>query len=182
MSDQTATAHVPPDDPDRQLTVVDPDDRGLQHVGVVSDTYTVLITAEQTAGRYAMLDMLIPPGGGPPPHRHDFEEQFHLLDGEIELTFRGEKVTVRAGQTVNVPARAPHQFTNAADRTARMLCIVSPPGLEQYFADFGEKLPSRTSKAPMLGEEELATRIADAAPLAARFHIENLPPDTEEET
>ena len=150
MSDQTATARVPPDD---------------------------LITAEQTAGRYAMLDMLIPPGGGPPPDRHDFEEQFHLLDGEIELTFRGEKVTVRAGQTVNVPARAPHHFANAADRTAR---IVSPPGLEQYFADFGEELPSRTSAATVLGEQELAARIAAAAPLAARFGIENLLPETGE--
>jgi hypothetical protein len=34
--------------------------------------------------------MLVPPGGGPPPHRHDFEEMFTILDGEIELTFRGE--------------------------------------------------------------------------------------------
>lgn len=95
--------------------MVDPDDPALQHVGVVSDTYTVLVTAEQTAGRYAML---IPPGGGPPAHRHDFEEQFHLLDGEIEVTFRGEKTTVRTGQTVNVPARAPHHFTNVSDHPA----------------------------------------------------------------
>lgn len=61
MSDPPAPAHIAPDDPDRQLTVVSSDDPALQHVGVVGDTYTVLVTAEQTAGRYAMLDMLIPP-------------------------------------------------------------------------------------------------------------------------
>ena len=56
--------------------------------------------------------MHVPPGGGPPPHRHDFEEMFTVLDGEIEATFRGEKSVVRAGETVNIPANAPHQFQN----------------------------------------------------------------------
>jgi Cupin domain len=36
----------------------------------------------------------VPPGGGPPPHRHDFEEMFTLIDGEIEFTFRGETSTI----------------------------------------------------------------------------------------
>ena len=34
-------------------------------------------------------------GGGPPPHRHDFEEMFTLLQGELEFTFRGETSTIR---------------------------------------------------------------------------------------
>ena len=42
------------------------------------------MTGEQTAGRYSLIDMLVPPGGGPPPHRHDFEEMFTILAGEIE--------------------------------------------------------------------------------------------------
>lgn len=33
-----------------------------------------------------MIDMHIPPGGGPPPHRHDFEEILILLEGEMEAT------------------------------------------------------------------------------------------------
>jgi quercetin dioxygenase-like cupin family protein len=32
--------------------------------------------------------MQVPPGDGPPPHRHDFEEMFTILDGEIELNLR----------------------------------------------------------------------------------------------
>jgi hypothetical protein len=47
-------------------------------------------------GRYCLIDMHIPLGGGPPPHRHDFEESFTLLKGEIEATFRGEKSLVHA--------------------------------------------------------------------------------------
>lgn len=63
-----------------------PDDEALTHLAVVGDTYTFLIRGEDTAGRYALIDMAIPAGGGPPLHRHDFEEMFHILDGEVEVT------------------------------------------------------------------------------------------------
>lgn len=82
----TSTTPIPPDDGLRQLTVVTPEDDTLPHLAVVGDTYTILISGEDTAGRYALIDMLIPAGGGPPPHRHDFEEMFQILDGEVEVT------------------------------------------------------------------------------------------------
>jgi quercetin dioxygenase-like cupin family protein len=99
---------VPADDPGRVLTHVSPDtDDSLPHLGVVGDTYTILVSGADTAGRYTLIDMHVPPGGGPPPHRHDFEEMFTILDGEIELTFRGVSAVATAGETINVPANAP---------------------------------------------------------------------------
>ncbi|MGZ4218230.1 MAG: cupin domain-containing protein [Solirubrobacteraceae bacterium] len=47
-------------------------------------------------------------GVGPPPHSHDLEEMFHVLDGEIEVTIRGETPRAGIGKTVNIPALAPH--------------------------------------------------------------------------
>ena len=127
---------LPPDDPHRALTLARPDEDqdGLPHVSIAGDTYTILLTGNDTAGRFTLIDMYVPPGGGPPPHRHDFEETFSVLEGEIEVTFRGQASRVRAGQTANVPANAPHTFRNATDRTVRLLCTVSPSGLEEYFA------------------------------------------------
>lgn len=142
----------------------------------MTDTYTVLMSGKDTAGQYALLDMLIPPEGGPPPHRHDLEEMFHVLDGEVVVTFRDQRVTVSAGMTVNIPARASHHFSNESDHDARLLCMVSPPGLDQYFEAFGDPLPSRTTSAPRLSGDELQRRLADAAPPAQRYGIENLPP------
>src|SRR5882672_5824458 len=123
----TENTTIPPDDLRRKLVVARPnDDQNLPHVGVVGDTYTILLKGEDTGGHYCLIDMLVPPGGGPPPHRHDFEEMFTVLEGEIEVTFRGEQTTVRAGETVNVPANAPHRFTNAAPTPARLLCMCTP--------------------------------------------------------
>ncbi len=48
-------------------------------------------------------------------------EFFHVLDGEIEVTFREETAVLKTGQTANIPANAPHRFVNAADRPARLL-------------------------------------------------------------
>jgi quercetin dioxygenase-like cupin family protein len=124
---------IPPDDLRRKLALARPnDDQALPHVGVVGDTYTILLTGEDTAGRYCLIDMFVPPGGGPPLHRHDFEEMFTLLDGEIEMTFRGAKSVLRPGETANIPSNAPHQFHNKTERSARLLCLCSPAGQEEF--------------------------------------------------
>jgi quercetin dioxygenase-like cupin family protein len=60
----------------------------MRHISVAGGAYTILVSGEETGDRYCLVDMLVPPGGGPPPHRHDFEEMFTILDGEIELNSR----------------------------------------------------------------------------------------------
>jgi quercetin dioxygenase-like cupin family protein len=117
---------LPGDDLKRRLTLAQPD--SLPHIGLVGDTYTTTVSGEATNGRFCVIDMHIPPGGGPPPHRHDFEETFILLEGEMEATFRGKKSIVRAGETLNIPSNAPHQFHNTSSLPVRMLCICSPAG------------------------------------------------------
>lgn len=167
-----ANTPLPADDPARQLALARPDDPDLLHLAVVGDTYTVLLSGADTNGRYALIDMLIPAGGGPPPHRHDFEEMFHVLEGTIEVTLRGVSATATAGETVNVPANAPHAFRNPTDASARLLCMVAPAGLEEFFAAFADRVPSRTTPAPQLTPEELGQRMGHAAELMAQYGIE----------
>src|SRR5712675_1372570 len=115
---------IPPDDLRRALTLAQPDkNQSLPHIGIVGDTYTILLTGDDTNGRFCLIDMHVPPDGGPPPHRHDFEETFILLDGEMEATFRGKKSIVSAGDTLNIPSNAPHQFHNGSSEPVRLLCI-----------------------------------------------------------
>ena len=100
------TVAIPVDDPRRNLVVANPDNSNAQHLAVVGDTYPILLSGMDTAGRFTLIDMHVPPGGGPPPHRHDFEETFILLDGELQATFRGEKRMVRAGETIHATQEA----------------------------------------------------------------------------
>jgi len=175
MSDGPAS--IPADDLSRKLAIARPDtDQSLTHVGLVGDTYTILLSGADTAGKYTLIDMHVPPNGGPPPHRHDFEEMFTVLDGEVLATFRGEAVVVRAGETINVPANAPHSFTNAGTSPARLLCLCAPAGQEEFFTLVGQPVATRTEPpAPLDPQAEGAFR-AKAEALAPRFVTELLPP------
>ena len=113
-------------------------------------------------------------GGGPPPHRHDFEEMFTILDGEIELTFRGETHRANAGSTVNIPANAPHSFKNKSDKPARLLCMCTPAGQEEFFMAVGDPVDSRTAPPPKLSDAERAERIQRAKALSAKYRTELL--------
>ena len=163
---------LPTDNPQRSLTHAQPDN--LPHIGLVGDTYTVTVTGEQTGGRFCVIDMHIPPGGGPPPHRHDFEETFILLEGEIQATVRGKKAVVRAGETLNIPANAPHQFHNGSASPVRMLCICSPAGQDKFFMEVGVPVATRTTPPPKLNESEQAAFIEKVKALAPKYRTELL--------
>jgi quercetin dioxygenase-like cupin family protein len=167
---------LPEDDRMREPAIARPEDPSLMHMAVVGDTYTVLLSGEQTAGRFAMIDMLIPPGGGPPPHRHDFEECFRVLEGSLEVWVRDlPPVRLETGDTANIPANAPHAFRNPAQVQARLLCTAAPAGLEKFFAEFGDPVPTRTSSPPSLSDTEREDRLRRAMAVAPRYGIEILP-------
>jgi hypothetical protein len=66
------TPAIPPDDLARTLSLVRPEtDTDLPHIGLVGDTYTIVLTGNDTKGHFCLIDMFVPVGGGPPPHRHD---------------------------------------------------------------------------------------------------------------
>ena len=168
---------IPADNLQRNLVIARPDQaQSLPHVGVVGDTYTILLSGKDTNGRYGLIDMLVPPGGGPPPHRHDFEESFTVLEGEIEATFRGKKLVVRAGETIHIPANAPHYFKNVTSQAARLLCICSPAGQEDLFAVVGVPVATRTTPPPKPDPAAAAAMKANAPALFAKYRTELVQP------
>jgi uncharacterized cupin superfamily protein len=106
--------------------------------------------------------------------RHRIGETFILLEGEMEATFRGRKSIVRAGDTLNIPANAPHQFHNISDRPVHMLCICSPAGQEKFFMEVGVPVATRTTPPPKLDEKEQAGFIEKVKALAPKYRTELL--------
>jgi quercetin dioxygenase-like cupin family protein len=168
---------VPADDLTRTLTLSRiGDDAALPHIAVVGDTYTITVAGAQTGGKFCVIDMHIPPGGGPPPHRHDFEETFVVLEGEMEATFRGGKTTVKAGDTINIPSNAPHRFHNISSGVVRLLCICSPAGIDDFFREVGTPVATRTALPPEFDESQQAAFLARVRAVAPKYRIELLKP------
>lgn len=121
-----------------------------QSISVVGDTYRILISGEQTNGSYAVIDMLVPPGGGPGPHAHkDIQEMFYVVDGEILFKKEGDNYTAKKGSFVNIPlGGAVHCFKNTTDKVAHLLCTVVPAGLDSFFKEIGKTVEAGTFLAP----------------------------------
>jgi hypothetical protein len=99
---------------------------------------------------------------------------FTILDGEVELTFRGVSAVAAAGETINVPANAPHVFRNVSERPARLLCLCSPAGQEEFFKEVGVPLAHRTEAPPPLDQAATSAFIAKAIALAPKYRTELL--------
>ena len=145
-----------------------------QSVAVVGDVYRFLATSEQTGGRYAIWEALVPPGGGPPPHVHSREnEGFFMLAGE--MTFRAEDEVIRAtaGTFINIPIGVRHSFKNESTVPARMLILVTPGGLDAMFLETGVPVANGTTTAPPVSHEEIE-RLSAVAP---KYGITIFPPE-----
>lgn len=138
-------------------------------IGVVGDVYRVLVTGEETGGKYAMLEVLVPPGGGPPPHVHSREEEgFYVLKGEITFDVDGERAVATAGTFANMPIGTLHSFKNESGQPATMLISVAPAGLEQMFLELGVPLAQGATTAPPPTPDEVE-RLLSVAP---RYGVE----------
>jgi quercetin dioxygenase-like cupin family protein len=175
MSDaESEFAPLPADDLSRSLALTPVDSPAAQHIGLVGDTYTITVAGKDTDNRFCVIDMHVPAGGGPGPHRHDFEETFILLEGELQVTFRGQKSIARAGDTVNIPSNAPHQFHNSGSRAVRMICICSPAGNDRFFQEIGVPVATRTTAPPRLDGKQMGEFLEKVRAVAPKYHTELL--------
>src|SRR5713226_9827023 len=138
-------------------------------IAVVGDVYRFLATGDDTNGKYALWEALVPPGGGPPPHVHSREEEgFYILEGEITLFIGDQRLIVSAGMFANMPVGTPHSFKNEGSQPAKMLISVAPAGLERMFFEFGVLLPEGSTTALPPKKEEIEKLLA----VAPRYGIE----------
>jgi len=132
-------------------------------IAVVGDVYRFLATGEDTNGKYALWEAVVPPGGGPPPHVHSREEEgFYVLEGEITFTINGERVVATAGMFSNMPVGTPHSFKNESSKPAKMLISVAPAGVEKMFFEVGLSLPEGATTALPPTKEEIEKLLAVA--------------------
>jgi mannose-6-phosphate isomerase-like protein (cupin superfamily) len=116
-----------------------------------ASTVRILLGAEQTNGRVAVLDYVGSPGfAGPPLHTHPaYDEVFYVLEGTARFRLGDETLVAGPGEGVFVDGSTPHTFANPGDEELRYLCVVTPGGMERYFE---EVAPLMAGGAPDAGE------------------------------
>jgi quercetin dioxygenase-like cupin family protein len=157
-----------------KIITVDPQEG--QGLSVVGDNYRLLITGKETENAFAVIDMLIPPGGGPTPHAHaTFQESFYVIKGEIVVRTKKQTYVAKPGAFVSIPkGGAIHSFKNETNSTAQILCIVVSSGLEEFFKEIGQPVDyGKFLPAPEMNP----TAAARLKTLAEKYHQEVFPPD-----
>lgn len=145
-------------------------------VWVVGDRYTIKAGGADTGGAFALIEALVPPGGGPPPHVHRREDEaFYVLEGELRFHADGRDFTAGAGAWVALARGSLHHFRNVGDRPARMLIVVTPAGLERYFLEVGRPAVEGDGAGAAPTPDDIAKLVA-AAP---DYGLEIRPPAPE---
>ena len=145
-------------------------------LSVMGDTYHIVTSGAQTAGAYAIIDMLVPPGGGPMPHAHALiQESLYVVDGEVVVRSETQTYTARKGALVEIPkGGAIHSFSNESNTLAHLLCVVVPAGLDDFFAEIGQPVAAgQFLPKPHLSPEDLKK----IQTIAAQHGQEVFPPD-----
>jgi quercetin dioxygenase-like cupin family protein len=138
-------------------------------VAVVGEVYRFLATGDDTNGKYAMWEAIVPPGGGPPPHVHSREEEaFYILEGEITFHIGAKRIVATAGMFAKMPVGTPHSFKNESSKPAKMLISVAPAGLEQMLFEVGVPVVQGATTAPPPTKAEIEKLLA----VAPRYGVE----------
>jgi len=102
----------------------------------------VLLRSEESDGVVSIIDNTVPANWpGPFLHKHDFDEAFYVLEGELVFQVEDAVITKRAGELAFAPRGVAHTLANHSDGRARYLLVCTPAGFERYFARMNENPP-----------------------------------------
>ncbi|MGW0465450.1 cupin domain-containing protein [Streptomyces sp. NPDC003027] len=137
---------------------------------VFGDHYTIKADKENTHGSLGLIEALVPPGGGPPPHiHHDSDEAFYLIEGELEISNEKQRQIVGEGAFVFVPRGKTHAFKNVGDKPCKMLIIFTPAGFERFFTELGV---AAEEGVPAPEASQYAKDVEKAQNIVARYAAE----------
>ena len=117
-----------------------------EHWLVGGDVTTIKASSRDTSGDLLVLDVTVPPGGGPPVlHRHGYSEVFLFQEGEFEVTTADgdhalSAIRVAAGDTVAIPSMAWHNFKNVGPAPGRFVAVHSPAVMEDFVREIGRRI------------------------------------------
>jgi len=91
----------------------------------------IMLTADQTDGRYSIVDEVFKAGMQSTPHHHTYHaETFLILKGQMEWTVGGETQTIGPGDLVYIPPDTAHAVKVLGKEDVHAIMIYQPGGYE----------------------------------------------------
>jgi quercetin dioxygenase-like cupin family protein len=112
------------------MTPTAPDGQGQESHYVLGETLRPMLT-NAMGSAIEIFDTKGIPGGGPPPHKHAWEEIYVVLSGEMDVSVDGKTRRLGPGGYAHVPANTPHAY-KTLDHT-HFLTIVSRGNASKFF-------------------------------------------------
>ena len=85
----------------------------------------MLVSARNGATQLCVFEQWVAAGNGAPTHSHPVEEVLTVRAGEAEMWLDQEKVIVKAGQSLIVPAGRLHGFRNSGTVTLHLHAVLA---------------------------------------------------------
>ncbi len=116
-----------------------------ERFSIIGGGVRILIDGASSGGRCCMFECPIPPGDGPPLHKHEHEDElFYVLQGKIKFSVDGEIFIGEPGSFACAPRGSVHSFRNIGAQTALLLVTCTPSGLEIPFRAVRDPEPGDT--------------------------------------
>ena len=121
------------------------------------------ITLQKVTGDFDLAIGETPSGmQGPTPHFHNiYHEVFLVTEGEMAFMLNGEVTLVKQGQSINLPPKTVHTFSNNSDESCKWINIHSPKGFSKFFENLGisekEEQAEKKSLSPKIIQKVMET-------------------------
>ena len=131
---------------------------------------TMKITGAETGGKYAVLDVDIPPNNGPPLHKHFGEDEgFYIAEGAFSFLYMDKEIKATKGMFLYVEKGKFHTYKNVSNIPGKLITVVTPAGFEHFFEEAGMLVDNIADFSPPIDYQFDENRILQ---LSAKYGLQ----------
>lgn len=141
-----------------------------QAIWAMGERITLKATHAQTNGAFTVMEDLAAPGGEPPPHFHENEDEaYYILDGEMMVGIGDQQFYAGVGSFVFLPRNVPHRWQVLGGKPVRFLVFFTPGGVEDFFLRLSQPALANTPPPPPPGPPNIEQIVQTAGMYGIRL-------------
>jgi len=144
-------------------------DEGIA-IWTMGERITFKATRALTGNAFTLIEDLVAPGGEPPPHFHENEDEaYYILEGEMQVTVGDKTFHATPATFVFLPRGVPHHWRVLGNTPVRFLALFTPSGVEGFFLALSQPARANTPPPPPDGQPDFVKIVETAAQYGIRL-------------